>query len=88
MNLTGIDQKETNVSNAEATKALESFEPSALMHALTLKWLDDPENYSAAEHLAAYDVAKSEHRTVYEAADPTAAKGRAGPHPAPVRGGC
>jgi hypothetical protein len=33
----------------------------------------DPDNYTAAEYLAALNIAKSAHREQYEAANPTAA---------------
>jgi hypothetical protein len=63
-------EEETKVSSTEIT----SFTPSELMHGLTLKWIDDPDNYTPEQYLQAYDIAKLEHRDIHAAADPTAAK--------------
>lgn len=57
-----------------AENAITSFTPSELLHGLTLGYLADPDNYTAEEYLAAYDIAKSAHREQYEAADPSAAQ--------------
>jgi 2-iminoacetate synthase ThiH len=71
MNLDAIDRfKERTMAETEIT----SFTPSELMHSLTLKWIDDPVNYTPEQYLQAYEIARIEHRSIFEAADPSAAR--------------
>jgi hypothetical protein len=44
------------------------------MHALALKWIDDRDNYTPEQYLQAYEIARLEHRRIFEAADPSAAR--------------
>jgi hypothetical protein len=68
--ISGIEHpKEKTMPETEIT----SFTPSELMHSLTLKWINDPDSYTADEYLQAYEIAKLEHRDIHAQADPAAA---------------
>jgi hypothetical protein len=75
MSLNGIqhenpDQEEPPMAESQIT----SFTPSEIFHGLTLGYVDDPDNYTADEYLAALNIAKSAHREQFEAANPSAAQ--------------
>jgi hypothetical protein len=74
MRLTGIDLGNPDPKDpAMSLDQISSFTPSEIFHGLILGYLDNPDDYSPEQYLDAFNIAKSAHREVYEAADPAAA---------------